>query len=117
MPLRRTVLACAVTLVCVLAVFTLPRFAWNTVQGAMRPQQVTTPAPQAPPPSAAPRSLPQRLTGILGIALMLGLGIALSRGRRASMWRVGTWGLVIGLPVAVFALAWAEVTRCVHPVS
>src|SRR5438876_11491636 len=104
MPLRRTVLACAVTLVCVLAVFTLPRFAWNTVQGAMRPQQVTTPAPQAPPPSAAPRSLPQRLTGIFGIALILGLGIALSRNRRAISWRVVAWGVGLQLAFASFVL-------------
>src|SRR5437870_4523871 len=104
MPLRRTVLACAVTLVCVLAVFTLPRFAWNTVQGAMRPQQVTTPAPQAPPPSAAPRSLPQRLTGIFGIALILGLGIALSRNRRAISWRVVAWGVGLQLAFAIFVL-------------
>src|SRR5437899_2225330 len=104
MPLRRTVLACAVTLVCVLAVFTLPRFAWNTVQGAMRPQQVTTPAPQAPPPSAAPRSLPQRLTGIFGIALILGLGIALSRNRRAISWRVVAWGFGLQLAFAIFVL-------------
>ena len=34
MPLRRTVLAFVVALVCALAVFTLPRFAWNTVQAA-----------------------------------------------------------------------------------
>src|SRR5437667_3721596 len=104
MPLRRTVLACAVTLVCVLAVFTLPRFAWNTVQGAMRPQQVTTPAPQAPPPSAAPRSLPQRLTGIFGIVLILGLGIALSRNRRAISWRVVAWGVGLQLAFAIFVL-------------
>src|SRR5437870_2115754 len=104
MPLRRTVLACAVTLVCVLAVFTLPRFAWNTVQGAMRPQQVTTPAPQAPPPSAAPRSLPQRLTGIFGIALILGLGIALSRNRRAISWRVVAWGVGLQLAFAICVL-------------
>src|SRR2546430_336331 len=104
MPLRRTVLACAVTFVCVLAVFTLPRFAWNTVQGAMRPQQVTPPAPQAPPPSAAPRSLPQRLTGIFGIALILGLGIALSRNRRAISWRVVAWGVGLQLAFAIFVL-------------
>ena len=38
MSLRRTVVAFAVTFVCALAVFTLPRFVWNTVQGAVRQQ-------------------------------------------------------------------------------
>src|SRR2546427_1334104 len=77
MSLRRTVLACAVTFVCALAVFTLPRFAWNTAQAALGQQPVAadsvsrTPAPSAPTrsPQAAPRSLGQRLTGIFGIAL------------------------------------------------
>src|SRR2546427_4769065 len=84
MSLRRTVLACAVTFVCALAVFTLPRFAWNTAQAALGQQPVAadsvsrTPAPSAPTrsPQAAPRSLGQRLTGIFGIAFILGLGIA-----------------------------------------
>src|SRR2546428_9450580 len=80
MSLRRTVLACAVTFVCALAVFTLPRFAWNTAQAALGQQPVAadsvsrTPAPSAPTrsPQAAPRSLGQRLTGVFGIALILG---------------------------------------------
>src|SRR2546427_422700 len=87
MSLRRTVLACAVTFVCALAVFTLPRFAWNTAQAALGQQPVAadsvsrTPAPSAPTrsPQAAPRSLGQRLTGIFGIALILGLGIAMPK--------------------------------------
>jgi CNT family concentrative nucleoside transporter len=106
MPLRRTVLACAVAFVCALAVFTLPRFAWNTVQGAIRPQQVAAPAAPAPPPPvpAAPRSLPQRLTGMFGIALILGLGVALSRNRRRISWRVVAWGVGLQLAFAIFVL-------------
>src|SRR5207249_2967353 len=74
MSFRRTVLACAVTFVCALAVFTLPRFAWNSLQGAIRPPA----APDAvlPPPAiaplvaqAAPRSAGQRLTGLFGIVV------------------------------------------------
>src|SRR5881396_3672993 len=69
MSLRRTVLACAVTFVCALAVFTLPRFVWNTAQAALGQQPLAadsvsrTPAPSAPTrsPQAAPRSLGQRL--------------------------------------------------------
>src|SRR5712692_8812853 len=109
MVVRRTILAFAVTFVCALAVFTLPRFVWNSVQGAVPHQQPTAtdsaaraPTPStAPSPQAAPRSIPQRLTGIFGIALILGIGIALSRNRRAISWQVVGWG--VGLQF-IFAL-------------
>jgi CNT family concentrative nucleoside transporter len=112
MIVRRTVLAFAVTFVCALAVFTLPRFVWNTVQGAVRYQQPTAtdsaaraPAPSAAPaPQATPRSIPQRLTGIFGIALILGIGIALSRNRRAIRWQVVGWGVGLQFAFAVFVL-------------
>ncbi len=112
MSLRRTVLACAVTFVCALAVFTLPRFAWNTAQAALGQQPVVadsvsrTPTPSAPTrsPQAAPRSLGQRLTGVFGIALILGLGLALSRHRRAISWRVVAWGVGLQLAFAIFVL-------------
>jgi concentrative nucleoside transporter, CNT family len=112
MPLRRTVVAFVITFACALAVFTLPRFAWNTVQGAVRPQQPTaadsvarSPAPPAAPlPEAAPRSTPQRLTGIFGIALILGIGVALSRNRGAISWRVVAWGIGLQLVFAIFVL-------------
>ena len=110
MSLRRTVIAFAITFGCALLVFTLPRFAWNTIQGAVRPQQPVSadsaaraPAPQ-PVPQAAPRSIPQRLTGIFGIALILGIGIALSRNRRAISWRVVGWGVGLQLAFAIFVL-------------
>src|SRR5438477_6629537 len=110
MRLRRTVVAFAVTFVCALAVFTLPRFAWNTTQGAGR-QQPAAPAAPAPatspaptPAPAAPRSPGQRLTGILGIVFILGLGAALSRNRRAISRRVVAWGLGLQLVFAIFVL-------------
>ena len=112
MSLRRTVLACAVTFVCALAVFTLPRFAWNTAPAALGQQPVAadsvsrTPSPSAPTrsPQAAPRSLGQRLIGVFGIAFILGLGIALSRHRRAISWRVVAWGVGLQLAFAIFVL-------------
>jgi CNT family concentrative nucleoside transporter len=108
MPLRRTILAFAVTLVCALAVFTLPRFAWNSLQGAPRqPAAAAAAAPSAVPAQlapAAPRSLIERLTGLLGIALILGIGVALSRNRRAISWRVVAWGVGLQLGFAVFVL-------------
>src|ERR1700704_6263066 len=54
----RTVLAFALTFGCALAVFTLPRFAWNTIQAAGRQQPAaapaTAPGPSAPPPAPPP---------------------------------------------------------------
>jgi concentrative nucleoside transporter, CNT family len=109
MALRRTLFAFAITFVCALAVFTLPRFVWNTVQGAPRQQPTAadtlhaTPPP-APVPEAASRSIPQRLTGIFGIALILGIGVALSRNRRAISRRVVGWGVGLQLAFAIFVL-------------
>src|SRR5256886_1323797 len=109
MSFRRTLLACAVTFVCALAVFPLPRFAWNSLQGAVRPQpapgSVVSPSIVAPPVTqAAPRSLGQRLTVLFGIVLILGIGMALSRNRRAISWRIVAWGLGLQLAFAIFVL-------------
>src|SRR3989442_1455222 len=107
MPVRRTVLAFAVTFVCALAVFTLPRFAWNTLHGAVRQQPraaETRATASARAPEAAPRSLRQRRTGLFGIPLLLGMGIALPRNRRAISWRVVAWGVGLQLGFAIFVL-------------
>ena len=108
MSLRRTVAAVAVTFVCALLVFTLPRFAWNSVQGAIRtpqPSANSAPRPTVPPvPQGAPRSIPQRLTGIFGIALILAIGFALSRNRGAISGRVVAWGVGLQLVFAIFVL-------------
>ena len=108
MSLRRTAAAVAVTFVCALLVFTLPRFAWNSVQGAIRPQQPTAdsaPRPAVPPVAQpAPRSIPQRLTGIFGIALILAIGIGLSHNRGAISRRVVAWGVGLQFAFAIFVL-------------
>jgi concentrative nucleoside transporter, CNT family len=111
MSLRRTVLAFVVAFGCALVVFTLPRFVWNTVLGAVRPQQPTAvdtakPAPPAPPPppQVVRRSFWQRIPGLFGIALILGLGVALSHNRRAISWRVVAWGIGLQLGFAILVL-------------
>src|SRR3989440_2572069 len=106
----RTVLAFVVTLVCALAVFTLPRFAWNTIHAAGRqtpagPETTAQGTSSIPgPAAAAPRTVGQRLTGLLGIAFIMGLGVALSRNRRAISRRVVVWGLGLQLVFAIFVL-------------
>src|SRR2546425_10884698 len=108
MSLRRTTLAFAITFVCALVVFTLPRFAWNSLTAAprQRPDSAAVQAPVAQPATAPPvsRSLGQRLTGLLGIALIPGIGVALSRTRRAISRRVVVWGIGLQLGFAVFVL-------------
>jgi CNT family concentrative nucleoside transporter len=113
---RRVVFAFAVTFVCALVVFSLPRFVFNTVSGAtlQAPAQDTArPAPPAPLEpeqladstlQVAPRSLGSRLTGILGLIVILGIGIALSRNRRAISWRVVAWGVGLQAAFAIFVL-------------
>jgi CNT family concentrative nucleoside transporter len=102
MSLRRTVLAFVTAFVCALVVFTLPRFVWNTVHGATTQAAAAAPAPPAPP--VATRSVPQRLTGVFGIAVILGIGVALSHNRGAISWRIVGWGVGLQLAFAIFVL-------------
>jgi len=93
--------------VCFLAVFTLPRFVFNTLQGApvAAAVQDTVAAQTTAPPVAAPtRGLGSRLTGIFGLLLILAIGIALSRNRRAINWRVVAWGVGLQLVFAIIVL-------------
>ena len=92
---------------CFLAVFTLPRFVFNTLQGApvAAAVQDTVAAQTTAPPVAAPtRGLGSRLTGIFGLLLILAIGIALSRNRRAINWRVVAWGVGLQLVFAIIVL-------------
>ncbi|MEK6609840.1 MAG: nucleoside transporter C-terminal domain-containing protein [Gemmatimonadota bacterium] len=118
MPVRRILLAFTASLLCALAVFTLPRFVWNTVSTAVAQQPETqgqdsaavqaapAPAPEPPPaqPLAAPISLLTRLTGLLGMALIIAIGYAMSRNRKAINWSVVAWGLGLQVAFAIFVL-------------
>jgi CNT family concentrative nucleoside transporter len=129
---RRTLLAFAVTFLATLAVFTAPRFVWNTVAQARAQQpsavsrqpaavsrqqtadssaaatpsataaQAAAPVPAAPASASVP--LATRLTGLLGMALILAVGYALSRNRHAIRWSTIAWGLGLQLTFAVFVL-------------
>ena len=109
---RRVVMAFGVTFLCSLLVFMLPRAVWNTLhaQTPAAAQATAAPAPASQTPAdtaarvAAPRSIPQRLTGVIGMVVILGIGIALSRNRRAISWRVVGWGLGLQFVFAVFVL-------------
>ncbi len=47
---------------------------------------------------------PGRLTGLIGIALFIGIGILLSHNRRQIKWRVIGWGLGLQVLFAIFVL-------------
>src|SRR5258706_14414861 len=107
MSARRVLFAFLVTFGCALVVFTLPRFVFNTLSGAtvQTAAQDTAKAQVAPPAvSAEPRSLGSRLTGIFGLILILGIGVAFSRNRRAISRRVVAWGVGLQLLFAIFVL-------------
>ena len=113
MSLRRTAFAFAVTFVCALIVFTLPRLAFNTVRAATAQHPDTTAAsPTVAPvradtlvaPPAQPRSLPTRLVGLFGIVAILGIGVALSSNRKAISWRVVGWGVGLQAAFAILVL-------------
>jgi CNT family concentrative nucleoside transporter len=105
---RRVVLSFAITFACALIVFTLPRFVFNTVSGAVlqTPAQDTAKAQQTPAETQPPvaRSLGSRLTGLIGIVVILGIAVAFSRNRRAISRRIVAWGVGLQLLFAIFVL-------------
>jgi concentrative nucleoside transporter, CNT family len=115
MPVGRTAFAFVVTFVCALLVFTLPRFAWNTLRAGQRPDTTAVQHPDtakaAAPAAATPqqlapdtRTLPQRLVGVFGIIAILGIGFLLSSNRKAISWRVIAWGVGLQFGFALFVL-------------
>jgi CNT family concentrative nucleoside transporter len=65
--------------------------------------QTTTTQPAAPR-AVQPVTLATRLTGILGLAFIIGLGVAFSSNRRRIQWRVVAWGLALQVAFAIFVL-------------
>jgi len=99
--------AFAITFVCFLAVFTVPRFVFNTLRGApvaAAVQDTALAQVAAPPVAADARGVGSRLTGLFGLVLILAIGFALSRNRKAISWRVVAWGLGLQVVFAVFVL-------------
>ena len=79
--------------------------------GAIVPQEQaatsTDSAPCSVRPACSPStgtSLANRLTGLVGLAAIIGIGFALSRDRRSIRWRVVAWGLGLQVVFAIFVL-------------
>jgi CNT family concentrative nucleoside transporter len=109
---RRALLAVVLLGCAVAGSWLLPGFAGRGVaalvaQQTQEPDTVTPPAQTTPPASAptpAPVPLSERLTGVLGLAAIVGIGVALSRDRRRIRWRVVGWGLTLQVAFAIFVL-------------
>ena len=120
---RRFILSFAAALLCGLVVFTLPRFIYNSVAPLAAQQKAApldsaaaraAPAQAAPaPPAAAPAPVPRaampvtvamRMTGLIGMAMILGVGWLLSHDRKAVDWRVIFTGLFLQVLFAIFVL-------------
>jgi concentrative nucleoside transporter, CNT family len=122
--LRGAGVAAVVIVVAIASWWLIPGLAWrglsameppqvlqgDTTRGAREPgaraptiPEMQIPAPEAGPPSG-PSSPWSRLTGLLGLALIIAIGVALSRNRRAIRWRVVAWGLTLQVLFAIFVL-------------
>ena len=101
-PARQFVIAFLGTTVAVSAAWLIPGAAGR---GFSHLIAQAAPAP-APPPAAqaAPVSLAARLTGVLGILLILALAYALSHNRKRIRWQTVGWALGLQLIFAIFVL-------------
>jgi CNT family concentrative nucleoside transporter len=91
------------------AAWTVPGMAGRAAHGLLGIQQAprdTDPqvAVQSKPTEGTPVPTRSRLVGLLGLATILGIGVALSHNRRAIRWRVVAWGLALQVLFAVFVL-------------
>ncbi|MGH7524959.1 MAG: NupC/NupG family nucleoside CNT transporter [Gemmatimonadales bacterium] len=101
-PARQFLLAFLGTTVAVSAAWLIPGAAGRGFSGLLAQAAPTsvTPAPAV----AAPVSLLGRLTGVIGIVLILALAWAMSHHRRQIRWRTVAWALALQLVFAVFVL-------------
>ncbi len=111
-PLRRWILAAAGLALAIAAAWFIPGATGRGIGSlAAQPpaaQQTPTlapagpiPAPPLPPP---PTPLTTRLSGLIGMALILVIGYVLSANRKAIRWPTVAWGLGLQILFAVFVL-------------
>ena len=111
---RRVLLAVLLSAFAVAATATAPAIFWRGV-GVVAGQQPAAPAVQPPtPPAASPFTTPMpsasgtplttRLTGLIGMALILAIGVAFSANRKAIRWQTIAWGLGLQVAFAIFVL-------------
>jgi CNT family concentrative nucleoside transporter len=90
--------------------WTMPGFAGRAAHDLLGAQQTQTDSgalarsSDRPAESTVPVPTRSRLIGLVGLAGILGIGIALSHNRRAIRWRVIVWGLGLQVLFAIFVL-------------
>jgi CNT family concentrative nucleoside transporter len=113
MTIRGFALAGALAALAVLATMALSSFVWRAGQPLFAQEAAAPPAAEPPggeaapatgPREAAPVSLPQRFTGLIGIAAILATAWGLSRDRSRIAWKTIAWGGALQAVFAVFVL-------------
>ena len=111
--MRPVILAILLLSGAMFAAWVVPGLTWQGVSRvlaqpapAVQTDSQTVTAPQQPvsPPASEPPGLLLRLRGLLGIAAILAIAIALSHNRKQIRWRVVAWGLGLQLLFAIFVL-------------
>jgi CNT family concentrative nucleoside transporter len=103
--LRRSLLAIGAVAVAVIASWTLPGLAGRPVGDLVAQAGASAAvATQAPAPAATSTPLATRLSGLLGLALIIAIGWALSSNRKAIRWQTVAWGLGLQIVFALFVL-------------
>ncbi len=75
-------------------------------QPATQDTATVSAAPVAPVPAPPPPPIPitTRLTGLIGMVLIIGIGYAMSSNRKAIRWQTVAWGLGLQIVFAIFVL-------------
>jgi concentrative nucleoside transporter, CNT family len=99
----RRLLAPLVLILAIGSVWLGPGLVWRQVSPS---QAAAQQAPDSQALSVESTGIPitARLTGLLGLATIIGVGVALSSNRRRINWRVVAWGLGLQVAFAVFVL-------------
>ena len=102
-PIRQFAIAFIGTTVAVSAAWLLPGATGRGFSSLLAQAAPVTGVPQTAP--IAPEvSILARLTGLLGIALIIALAYGISHNRKAIKWRIVGWGLTLQVLFAIFVL-------------
>ena len=110
MSATRVLLALALCGLAIAGAWLLPGLTGRGVGAVVAQQAAVAPADTTPtvvppaPPAATTTSLGERLIGLLGLAAIIGIGVAFSRDRRRIRWPVIGWGLALQIGFAIFVL-------------
>jgi len=111
--MRRSLIAVLLLAGVISASWVVPGLTWRGVSGVLAQTPAAAPIPaeslapqqdSAPPRTSQPAGTSSRFTGLIGIAVILGIAVALSHNRRQINWRVVAWGLGLQVLFAIFVL-------------